>query len=158
MSMINKTITGPETLMADLDRLIREYPQVACCVLEDVLEMDIGPETQEQVPRATGDLARTWTVEDAVAEAGRIYIDFGYGMVYGVYVHEIPPPGEGRMNPKQLLKGKSKGAPKSKITGTRTAMHRPPQKWKYLEDPVNMHIDRVPEELLKATDRIFGGR
>ena len=150
MSTRTKVITSTEELIADMDRLIREYPREAEKVLHDVTEQDIGPDTQEEVPRDTSNLADTWYPGTAVAEDGSIYIIFGYGTNYAFWVHEIPP-GDMAMPGGGVAAGVLAGI-------GRTAHHpRPGQKWKYLEDPTNRHIGAVPNRMKDALDRMLTG-
>jgi len=142
-----KNVASPDVIKADFARLAREYPNLAAETLVDVVDRDIGPETLQEVPVETGDLSRSWTgARNGVKiEDGRLYIDIGYGMNYALYVHEIPP-GD--------LKLPGGGA--AADIG-RTAYHRPPTKWKYLGDPVNRNIGRVPQRLLDKVDKTMGG-
>lgn len=58
-----------------------------------------------------------------VRRVGRNIVELGYGTDYALFVHEIPPPGEGAPHPDQIT------------PGTRTARHTPPTMWKFLQRP-----------------------
>lgn len=160
--MRTKRVTTPEEIAEDFARLVREYPKAAATVLTEVVDLDIGPDTINEVPVETGALSRSWTgavfleggfvlgaTHVGVVGDGVVSIEFGYGMHYAFWVHEIPPgdlamPGGGFAV--DVLAGVG-----------RTATHRPPMKWKFLEDPVNRHVGSVPRRLVEHMDKIMGG-
>jgi hypothetical protein len=157
-----KVIKSFDEIGDDMRRLQTEMPNEIANGIVDFIELVIGPETAMEVPVETTNLANSWTVEDPVISAGRTAVSFGYGTNYAVWVHEIPPPESGAMVPKMLLPSKAKGSKVlmalgllSKLKGTRTARHKPPTKWKYLEDPVNRHIDGLPRYILDRTDMVL---
>lgn len=152
MSFRTKNVAGPEVIAADFLRMARDYPKLAAESLKEVVDTKIGPETQDEVPVDTTALQGSWTGSDngVIIEAGHIYIDFGYGMTYAFWVHEIPPPD---------LAMPGGGVAVGVLAGVgRTAFHRSPTKWKYLEDPLFRHINDVPKLLLLKFDRMMGER
>ena len=58
----------------------------------------------------------------------------GFNKDYAILVHEIPPPEEGAPSPRQWRPGK------------RTAKHRPPTQWKFLQDPAEKHFSNIAEQ------------
>ena len=71
------------------------------------------------VPVDLGALRSSATVSEAIVSDTSVYVEVGYGgpaAPYALAVHEIPPP------PAKSPRGRS-------------ARHRPPTQWKYLEKP-----------------------
>jgi len=164
LSVRNKTVMGPDEIANDFFRLAAEYPKEALQTLVEVVDLDIGPETQWEVPVDTGALQRSWTGAEIGKGAvhherkGYIAIDFGYGMNYAIFVHEIPPgPPKTKVRKGTGKKRKYTRRRKKKKKVMTTAYHRPPTKWKYLEDPVFRHIDDPPMRLRVKVDKILTG-
>lgn len=57
----------------------------------------------------------------------------GYNKSYALAVHEIPPPGEAP-------------SPRQWRPGSRTARHRPPTKWKFLQDPAEAEFGNIAQQ------------
>lgn len=58
-----------------------------------------------------------------VRRVGKDIIELGFGTDYAIFVHEIPPPELGAPHPDQIE------------PGTRTAHHKAPTQWKFLQKP-----------------------
>jgi len=101
----------------------------------------LSTESQEEVPRETGNLALSERVfmRDA---PGRVYAVVEYTAPYAAAVHEIPPP------------------PMASPSG-RSARHIAPTKWKYLEDPMRRmepgYARRIAARVNSLIDRGFAG-
>ncbi len=161
MTMRTKHVTGPMDIVADFERLARQYPELAAESFIEVIDSKIGPETQDEVPFEVGFLQGSWSeAQTPQFENGRIRVDFGYNATYALAVHEIPPPAAGGVpiiRKKSVGDGTRKRGKRRKSLKPRTARHRPPTKWKYLEDPTNRHTGDPPMVLLRKIDLLMGG-
>lgn len=127
--MTLKKVTN-DSLIADFQKLDQQTRTAFMQALQIFVEVDIGEETQRQVPVAKvggGTLRRSWEVDTPVQDANGVFITFGYDTDYAVFVHEILD-----------------------------NFHEPPTKAKFLEDPVLEAEERIGEELLNIIDRILG--
>lgn len=161
MSLKVKRVTGPADIVADFERLARQYPELAAESFVETIDNKIGPETQDEVPFEKGFLQGSWSeAQEPVIENGRVSVEFGYNTTYALAVHEIPPPEGGGIPPppKKSIKTqvRRKGLKRRRSSKPRTARHRPPTKWKYLEDPTNRHTADPPNILLRLIDRLMG--
>lgn len=80
---------------------------------------DVMAESKRITPLEFGRLRSTGFVR----QVRRDIVELGYATDYAIYVHEIPPPEEGAPHPSQFK------------PGTRTARHKPPTTWKFLQRP-----------------------
>lgn len=108
-------LEGLEETLRGVQKLANEFGDDAREALKEEGEA-IMVESQKQVPRDTQQLANSKFVEVREENDGPV-VTLGYKADYALYVHEIP-------------------SPPNKSRGGRSASHRPPTKWKYLEDPV----------------------
>jgi hypothetical protein len=121
---MRREFSTPQEIADELRRIGKEYQQTVVNSLLRVIDNPIMSESAEEVPVRTGDLRRSGTNQeeggpaDVEISPGRVSVTFGYGKDYGIYVHE-------NLN----------------------AYHTPPKKAKFLEDPVNRHIDTVAREV-----------
>lgn len=175
--MTVKKVVSAAEIQADMDALADEWEQLAADAMVRVIENPIMSESIVECPFETGLLSSTGTVDEPVRAPGSISVAFGYGTNYGFYVHEIPPGGDfwntlgaremtQRIKPaKTTEKGSALDfmAPRKLRTATktvrnvqmsRTAYHKPPTKWKFLEDPVNRHIDDIPQLVLDDVEAL----
>jgi len=98
--------------------MAKKIPKVAGAALFEEAEK-IMAESKRIVPVDTGALRSSGFVDlPRVGNKGPS-VRFGYGSEYSVFVHEIPPPPQ-------------------KSRGGRSARHRPPTQWKFLEQPFKM--------------------
>lgn len=74
---------------------------------------------KRMTPLETGRLRSTGFVR----RVGKDVVELGFGTNYALFVHEIPPPSEGAPHPDQIE------------PGTRTAHHKAPTQWKFLQQP-----------------------
>ena len=122
MTRIVKIINSLKVPTEDMERVRKRYPSIVDKVMQNVINVRIGLETAREVPVGeTGNLSGSWS--GAIGpefEPNKIIYRFGYATDYAVYVHEIPAP------PDKSPKGRS-------------ARHKWPTKWKFLEDPSNRH-------------------
>lgn len=125
--MTEKVIESLDVIRDDLYALNNSMPQDAANILNEIVELDIGTETQFQVPFQFGQLRRSWEVEKPIITNGNVSISFGYTAAYAPYVHE-----------------------------NTDAKHKHPTKAKFLEDPVNNAIDILEELVAEKMDRILG--
>ena len=158
-----KQVLDHQEIADDFARLAAKFPEEAMETLVEVIDLDVGPDTQEQVPRDTSALANTWTGAQESKGArkqqsdGYTALDYGYGTNYAFWVEVIPP---GPPKPRKPPTGKGGKVTKRrrkrrKSTKPRTAYHKPPQKWHYLRDPVLMHVDKPPKRLLEKVDKLM---
>lgn len=111
-------VLGGRQMLLAFVQLKREIPRKAQRNLFGNAE-DVMAESQRITPLEFGRLRATGFVR----RVGRDVIELGYGTSYAIFVHEIPPPEEGAPHPDQLE------------PGTRTAHHKPPTTWKFLQRP-----------------------
>lgn len=116
-----------DDVIADFSKLSSEDRQAFKRALKTFVEDTIGPESQDECPVETGALRRSWEVDDPVESTNGVFITFGYNTDYAIYVHE-----------------------------NLEAHHAEGKKAKFLEDPLNRHIDDIGKELLDRIDRILG--
>jgi hypothetical protein len=137
MTRIVKTIDRLSIPTEDMERVGKRWVGIVNQVMVNVIDVRIGVETAAEVPIGeTGNLAGSWTgALGPEFEGTKIIFRFGYGTNYAVYVHEIPEPPD-------------------KSIGGRSARHRPPTKWKFLEDPHNRHQGDILPLLQIEIDRI----
>lgn len=102
----------------------------------------IMAESRRLVPVDTGHLLGS----AFVTQTGPMSYDFGYTADYALIVHEIPP-GSGPSDP---------GARSSSggLGGMRTAFHKPPTQYKFLEVPAQRHMANIEAGL--AQDDLMG--
>ena len=101
---------------------------------------NLRTESMRIVPVDTGFLKGTAFVrQTSSGESFEVLI--GYGTRYALFVHEIPPPEEGAPHPQQFE------------PGTRTARHKAPTSWKYLERPAVKRFAKVEGRLVRRIMR-----
>ena len=114
-------------LKGDLERLKTQYSEATASAL--FLELSvIMRESHDECPVEFGRLRSTGVVSDPEMLPGLIKCKMGYSTEYAIFVHEI-------------LEN----------------YHAPPTKAKFLEDPVNRNIDKVPQAINKRIANLIGG-
>ena len=138
MTRIVKRIDSLRVPAQDMKRVASRYQGIVTKVMVNVIDVRIGIEAGIEVPIGeTGNLAGSWTgAIGPEISPGKISFTFGFGTEYAVFVHEIPAP------PDKSPKGRS-------------ARHRFPTKWKFLEDPQNRHQGEVATGIQMEIDRIL---
>lgn len=130
------TVRGDEKIKKLLDKKGKAAHRALVKATREITKK-IGAESQKEVPKDTGALAKSMKIEVLQIISGQYPVRgwISYNTDYAVYVHEIPAP------PKQSPGGKS-------------ARHDPPTKWKYLEDPLKRNsgnfISRVRAAMKEA--------
>jgi hypothetical protein len=156
-------------IQEDITAIATLMPEVGDRCMGEVIDVNINYESMVECPisqdgshgNAPGFLRGSWVRDPSVKQAGRVSISFGYTADYAFWVHEIPPPCSGRGSATPVFGdwGMALLLPSSitdKLVGKmRTALHRPPAKWKFLEDPVNSNIDLVSERIADEIDNII---
>ena len=163
MHIIRKQIKNIDEISWDFTQLEQQFTDLA----GESLLISAGKVMDKaniQVPVETGLLQASGDIDTPLKVPGLSRIAFGFNTSYAVYVHEIPPPayggflkgwGIGRIGPLVLKGLLPKTAYGDVQHMSRTAMHKPPTKWKYLEDPVNWYIDEPLEQLVKLVDDLI---
>jgi hypothetical protein len=111
-------IKGVNELKRNLSRIAMRNPKVLGKALFDEAE-NIMAASKRIVPVDFGALRSSGHVEKPEIRGMDVSVTMGYGGAaadYAIPVHEIPPPPR-------------------KSSGGRSARHRPPTQWKYLEQP-----------------------
>jgi hypothetical protein len=141
--MAKKTIAvemyGQKDLLHKLARMGRDSTAVVGRVMYAYAN-DVFNRSQYLVPVDTGALRSSGRVEEPVYSGGQVVIAIKYGGAaapYALYVHEVPPPGDGE---------------------GRTAYHLPPTQWKYLEQPLLETIDDFRVQFRNVVDQLAKGR
>jgi hypothetical protein len=123
--------TVVNTVSTKLKQLASEVPQWAAQALNEEAE-ETMTEAKALTPVKTGRLKRSGRVKNATPWELKALLTFGTN--YALYVHEIP-------------------APPEKSEGGRSANHKAPTQWKYLETPVNARAltfaQRIGDEIKK---------
>lgn len=95
-------------------------------------------ESKKIVPVATSNLQKS-AYKKEFREGGMWWSEVGYSAEYALPVHEIP-------------------APPAVSEGGRSAMHNPPRRWKYLEEPylelLPTYNEKIAREIKKALRRM----
>lgn len=131
------TMKGEKELNAALSKLFHNLLPDALAVQLYKEAETIMMQSKLLVPVDTGALRATGKVDLPVITGTRVSVKLGYGdsaVTYAIPVHEIPPP------PAQSPSGRS-------------ATHRPPTQWKYLEVPVLGSVKRITETLAKEAQK-----
>ncbi len=76
---------------------------------------------------------------------GDTAVILSFGTAYALFVHEIPPPG-----------GPGAGDPPQWRPGTRTARHKSPTQWKFLEKPARQRWENVSQAFSGGDDILSG--
>lgn len=114
-------------LKADLERLKSQHQYAIASGLFQEMS-EIMSESHDECPVKFGRLKATGQVEEPIIMSGRTSCRMGYSTKYAIYVHEI-------------LEN----------------YHAPPTKAKFLEDPVNRNIDKVPQFINRSIAILMGG-
>ncbi len=101
---------------------------------------NLRTESMRIVPHEFGILRNTAFVQQK-RSGDAFEIIVGYGTRYALFVHEIPPPEEGAPHPQQFE------------PGARTARHKPPTTWKYLERPALKRFAKAEDRLARRIMR-----
>lgn len=138
MTRIVKVIDSLRVPVQDMKRVAARYQGIVIRVMINVIDVRIAQEADIEVPKGeTLNLAGSWTgAIGPEISPGKISFTFGFGTDYAVFVHEIPAP------PDKSPKGRS-------------ARHKFPTKWKFLEDPQNRHQGEVARDIKIEIDRIL---
>jgi len=141
--MAKKTLSvdlyGDKDLLDRLVRMGRDATAVVGRVMFNYAN-DVFNRSQYLVPVDTGSLRSSGRVEAPVMEGFQVVVSIKYGGAaapYALWVHEVPPPGEGE---------------------GRTAYHLPPTQWKYLEQPLMETIEDFKVEFRQTVERLVEGR
>jgi len=138
--MTEKVIHSLAEIQQDLERMKAEFHRQLIHYVVRFVDNPIMSDSAREVPVRTGQLRRSGTnngnappdmeggPSNTIDAMGGVYVDFGYGTLYAVYVHE-----------------------------NLEARHKPPTKAKFLEDPVNRHADELGTVILDVADKIFLG-
>ena len=170
---MRKHIENISEIYDDFRAINGMFEEIAGNVFDRVIDGRINPESCHQVPLEFGDLSRSWSRTPTATGLGNfgsqtgvkvsrmISTSFGYSDPKAFYVHEIPPPsiagstkGTMRYIPREWGFAASM-AKEENLGQMRTAYHKPPRKWKFLEDPVNSHISDVQEELADEIENLI---
>lgn len=111
-------ILGGKELLVAFVQIKRKAAGVAQSNLFGKAE-DVMTAAKRLAPKDTGFMATTGFVR----RVGKDIVELGFGTDYALFVHEIPPPEEGAPHPDQIE------------PGTRTARHKAPTQWKFLQRP-----------------------
>ena len=138
MTRIVKFIDNLRVPAQDMKRVADRYQGIVITVMINVIDVRIAQEADIEVPIGeTGGLKGSWSgAIGPEISPGKISFTFGYGKDYAVFVHEIPAP------PDKSPKGRS-------------ARHKFPTKWKFLEDPQNRHQGDITRDVKIEIDRIL---
>ena len=123
-----------------LRKLARQYPILAAQALNEEAE-ETMTESKAITPvsrikgKPGGRLRRSGRVHHATPKD--LLALLTYSTDYAVYVHEIP-------------------APPAKSSGGRSATHKPPTQWKYLETPVNERSAKFSQRIANGIKRKLG--
>jgi hypothetical protein len=109
----------------------REIKKAARAGVQTHLEL-VGEQSQREVPRDTGALARSMQIHTREHPQPYGWID--YTAPYAIPVHEIP-------------------SPPNKSVGGRSARHDPPTKWRYLADPFKREQSQLVGRVADACAR-----
>lgn len=124
--MKEKRVSGPSEIIKDMQRLRERWGSEAAKTLVLFIENPIGKEAVLHCPVKTGNLASSWTVEEPVVTDGNLSVRFGFGVDYGVWVHE------------------------------RTELkHQAPTGPKFLENAVMAHMHEVPDGIAVTMDYVL---
>lgn len=108
-----------DKVLANLRKQVGELEAEAAPAILEEVETEIMAEAMKQVPRDTGTLANSRFVDLEKGPEGP-RVRFGFRERYAVFVHEIGP---------------------------ERARHKPPTKWKYLEDPIKAWAGKAVRNL-----------
>jgi hypothetical protein len=166
--LLIRYVDGPEQVKQDMERIKASIPSVSLTAVQQGVQRGLEPESKEECPKDTGTLVSSWSMDVLSHNSSETELAFGYGGAasqYALYVHETPPSGvtnkrKGHMTMNwrsmhQAKKGKYYNAEKGREIGFHTATHASPTKWKYLEDPVNRHIDDPLKHFCEAMDAVI---
>ena len=135
--------TVVNTVSTKLKQLASEVPQWAAQALNEEAE-ETMTESKALVPvsrvkgKAGGRLRRSGRVRHATQKSLTAMLT--YSTDYAIYVHEIPAP------------------PAKSSPGGRSATHKPPTQWKYLETPVNQRAPKFSGRIASEIKRKIGRR
>jgi len=163
MHIIRKTVRNMDEIIWDFTQLEQQFTDLAGTAVDRAADK-VMHKARIQVPVETGLLKASGDKDVPFKAQGLTRSSFGFNTSYAVYVHEIPPPayggflkgwGIGRIGP-WVLKGLMPKTAYGDVQHiSRSAMHKPPTKWKYLEDPVLFYIDEPLEQLVKLVDDLI---
>lgn len=114
-------------LKGDITNLRNNYREVSARALFQEMTR-IMAESHDECPVEFGRLRATGIVSEPVIGDGNVSCKMGYSTKYAIWVHEI-------------LEN----------------YHKPPTKAKYLEDPVNRNLDKVPQNINARIANLLGG-
>jgi hypothetical protein len=117
--------TVTNTVTSGLKKLAADLPVWATQALNAEAEVTLT-EAKKLTPVKTGRLRRSARVRHATPFEMRALLT--YGTKYALAVHEIP-------------------APPDKSEGGRSATHKPPTQWKYLETAVNKRAPKFKDRI-----------
>ena len=127
-------LVGGRTVAKNLKNLAKQVPMAAARALNTEAEQTMW-ESVKLTPVDTGTLYRSAKVMP-YASASDLVATLTYGTNYALYVHEIPEP------PQQSAKGRS-------------AMHKSPTQWKFLETAVNTRAKKFSQNIGNAIKKMM---
>ena len=125
-------VKGVSIVAGVFDRMTGRAAQMLKRTIRERIEV-VAAESLEEAPREFGDL-RGSQQSDVVTRGGELVGFVEFTAPYAWAVHEIPEP------PQQS-------------EGGRSARHKPPSKWKYLEDPFKRHAMSLHTDVMDAVNR-----
>ena len=164
MHIIRKSVKNIDEITWDFTCLEQQFSDLAGEALMASADL-VMAKADIQVPVETGLLKASGDKDTPLKMPGFTSISFGYNTSYAVFVHEIPAPaysgflkGWGNTRTTAKIKWNMQKELRPQLSApsmSRTAMHKPPTKWKFLEDPVNWYEMEPLEQLVKLVDDLI---
>jgi hypothetical protein len=141
------TLEGHKRVHKKLHKIANAMPLFAARALNKEAELTMTL-SKRWTPRDTGRLVGTGKVQK-MAKPTQLWARLTYGTKYALYVHEIPP-----KNPIGFLyatKNVRRGNPAKK--GKRTAEHRRPTRYKFLEGAINKRARMFSKNIARSINK-----